>query len=59
VLGEKGYLGEENIRSPGGMGKPTVQKKANRRMAGFAPLVNGQLKTLHILRGLRRWPHCP
>jgi hypothetical protein len=60
VLGDKGYLGEDTIRTPyRGRNKPASQKDANRAHAKLrAPgeRANAQLKTWRILRKLRCCP---
>ena len=58
VLGDKGYLGEEHIRTPyRGRNKPASQKDANwahARLRGPGERANAQLKSWRILRKL----HC-
>ena len=58
ALGDKGYLGEEHIRTPyRGRNKPASQKDANRahaRLRGPGERANAQLKSWRILRKL----HC-
>jgi DDE superfamily endonuclease/Helix-turn-helix of DDE superfamily endonuclease len=60
VLGDKGYLGEECIRTPyKGRNKPAAQKDANRahaRLRGPGERANAQLKSWRILRKLRCCP---
>ena len=60
VLGDKGYLGEDCIRTPyRGRNKPASQKDANRAHAQLrAPgeRSNAQLKSWRILRKLRCCP---
>jgi DDE superfamily endonuclease len=60
VLGDKGYLGEEDIRVPyRGRNKPASQKDANRahaRLRAPGERANAQLKTWRILRKLRCCP---
>ena len=60
VLGDKGYLGEDDIRTPyRGRNKPASQKDANRAHAQLrspAERANAQLKTWRILRKLRCCP---
>jgi hypothetical protein len=44
VLGDKGYLGEDDIRTPyRGRNKPASQKEANRLMPGCAPLASAPM----------------
>jgi hypothetical protein len=58
--GDKGYLGEEHIRTPyRGRNKPASQKDANRahaRLRGPGERANALLKTWRILRKLRCCP---
>jgi hypothetical protein len=60
VLGDKGYLGEDCIRTPyRGRNKPASQKEANRahaRLRAPGERANAQLKTWRILRKLRCCP---
>ena len=60
VLGDKGYLGEDDIRTPyGGRNKPAAQKDANRahaRLRAPGERANAQLKSWRILRKLRCCP---
>jgi hypothetical protein len=60
VLGDKGYLGEDCLRTPyQGRNKPVSQKDANRAHAKLrAPgeRANAQLKSWRILRKLRCCP---
>jgi DDE superfamily endonuclease len=60
VLGDKGYLGEDRIRTPyRGRNKPASQKEANRahaRLRAPGERANAQLKTWRILRRLRCCP---
>ena len=60
VLGDKGYLGEDGIRTPyRGRNKPASQKDANRaraRLRGPGERANAQLKSWRILRRLRCCP---
>jgi hypothetical protein len=60
VLGDKGYLGEDCLRTPyRGPNKPAAQKDANRAHAKLrAPgeRANAQLKSRRILRKLRCCP---
>jgi DDE superfamily endonuclease len=60
VLGDKGYLGEENIRAPyRGRNKPASQKETNRthaRLRAPGERANAQLKSWRILRKLRCCP---
>jgi DDE superfamily endonuclease len=60
VLGDKGYLGEDDIRTPyRGRGKPASQKEANRahaRLRAPGERANAQLKSWRILRKLRCCP---
>jgi hypothetical protein len=60
VLGDKGYLGEDTIRTPcRGRNKPASQKDANRahaRLRGPGERANAQLKSWRILRKLRCCP---
>jgi hypothetical protein len=60
VLGDKGYLGEEHIRTPyRGRNKPASQKEANRahaRLRAPGERANAQLKSWRILRKLRCCP---
>ena len=60
VLGDKGYIGEDDIRTPyRGRNKPASQKEANRAHAQLrAPgeRANAQLKSWRILRKLRCCP---
>jgi hypothetical protein len=62
-LGDKGYLGEDTIRTPyRGRNKPASQKDANRahaRLRAPAERANAQLKTWPILRKLRCCPGTP
>ena len=59
-LGDKGYLGEDCIRTPyRGRNKPASQKEANRahaRLRAPGERANAQLKSWHILRKLRCCP---
>jgi hypothetical protein len=59
-LGDKGYLGEDTIRTPyRGRNKPASQKEANRaqaRLRAPSERANAQLKTCRILRKLRCCP---
>jgi hypothetical protein len=60
VLGDKGYLGEGDIRTPyRGRNKPASQKEANRahaRLRAPGERANAQLKSWRILRKLRCCP---
>jgi hypothetical protein len=60
VLGDKGYLGEDDIRTPYcGRNKPASQKDANRahaRLRSPGERANAQLKSWRILRKLRCCP---
>ena len=60
VLGDKGYLGEDRIRTPyRGRNKPASQKDANRahaRLRAPGERANAQLKTWRIVRKLRCCP---
>ena len=60
VLGDKGYLGEGNIRTPyRGRNKPASQKEANRahaRLRAPGERANAQLKSWRILQKLRCCP---
>ena len=60
VLGDKGYLGEDDIRTPyRGRNKPASQKDANRahaRLRAPGERANAQLKSWRILRTLRCCP---
>jgi hypothetical protein len=60
ALGDKGYLGEEDIRPPyRGRNKPASQKDANRahaRLRAPGERANAQLKSWRILRKLRCCP---
>jgi hypothetical protein len=60
VLGDKGYLGEDCIRTPyRGRNKPASQKEANRthaRLRAPGERANAQLKSWRILRKLRCCP---
>ena len=60
VLGDKGYLGEDDIRTPyRGRDKPASQKDANRahaRLRAPGERANAQLKSWPILRKLRCCP---
>jgi hypothetical protein len=60
VLGDKGYLGEDDIRVPyRGRGKPASQKEANRahaRLRAPGERANAQLKAWRIRRKLRCCP---
>ena len=60
TLGDKGYVGEEDIRTPyRGKNKPESQKEANRahaRLRAPGERANAQLKTWRILRKLRCCP---
>jgi DDE superfamily endonuclease len=60
VLGDKGYLGEDCLRTPyRGRNKPASQKDANRAHAKLrapAERANAQLKSWRILRKLRCCP---
>jgi hypothetical protein len=62
VLGDKGYLGEDDIRTPcRGRNKPASQKEANRahaRLRAPGERANAQLKSWRILRKLRCCPWC-
>ena len=60
VLGDKGYIGEDDIRTPHrGRNKPASQKEANRaqaRLRGPGERASAQLKSSRILRKLRCCP---
>ena len=60
TLGDKGYVGEEDIRTPyRGRNKPALQKDANRahdRLRAPGERANAQLKSWRILRKLRCCP---
>jgi hypothetical protein len=60
ALGDKGYPGEEHIRTPyRGRNKPASQKDANRahaRLRAPGERANAQLKSWRILRKLRCCP---
>jgi hypothetical protein len=60
VLGDKGYIGQDCLRTPcRGRNKPAAQKDANRAQAKLrAPgeRANAQLKSWRILRKLRCCP---
>jgi DDE superfamily endonuclease len=60
ALGDKGYLGEDDIRTPyRGRSKPASQKDANRahaRLRAPGERANAQLKSWRILRKLRCCP---
>ena len=60
VLGDKGYIGEDGIRTPyRGRNKPASQKDANRahaRLRGPGERANAQLKSWRIVRKLRCCP---
>ena len=60
VLGDKGYLGEDCIRTPyRGRNKPGSQKEANRahaRLRAPGERANAQLKSWRVLRTLRCCP---
>ena len=60
VLDDKGYLGEDGIRTPyRGRNKPASQREANRahaRLRAPGERANAQLKTWRILRRLRCCP---
>jgi hypothetical protein len=60
TLGDKGYVGEEDIRTPyRGRNKPALQKDANRahhRLRAPGERANAQLKSWRILRKLRSCP---
>jgi hypothetical protein len=60
VLGDKGYIGEDDIRTPyQGRKKPASQKEANRahaRLRAPGERANAQLKSWRILRKLRCCP---
>ena len=60
VLGDKGYLGEDDIRTPyRGRNKPATQEDANRahaRLRSPGERANAQLKSWRILRKLRCCP---
>jgi DDE superfamily endonuclease len=60
VMADKGYLGEDHIRTPyRGRNKPASQKDANRahaRLRAPGECANAQLKSWHILRKLRCCP---
>ena len=60
VLGDKGYLGEDTIRTPyRGRNKPASQKDANRahaRLRAPGERANAQLKSWRIVRKLRCCP---
>ncbi len=60
VLGDKGYLGEDDIRTPyRGRNKPASQKEANRahaRLRAPGEHANAQTKSWRILRKLRCCP---
>jgi DDE superfamily endonuclease len=63
VLGDKGYIGEDDIRTPyRGRNKPASQKEANRahaRLRAPGERANAQLKSWRILRKLRCCPGAP
>jgi hypothetical protein len=60
VPGDKGYIGEEHLRTPyRGRNKPASQKDANRvhaRIHAPGERANAQLKSWRILRKLRCCP---
>jgi DDE superfamily endonuclease len=60
VLVDKGYIGEDDIRTPyRGRNKPASQKEANRahaRLHAPGERANAQLKSWRILRKLRCCP---
>ena len=60
VLADKGYLGEDGLRTPyRGRNKPASQKDANRahaRLRAPGERANAQLKTWRIVRKLRCCP---
>jgi hypothetical protein len=60
VLGDRGYLGEDHIRTPyRGRNKPASQKDANRahaRLRAPGERANAQFKMWRILRRLRCCP---
>ena len=60
TLGDKGYVGEEDIRTPyRGRNKPALQKEANGahdRLRAPGERANAQLKSWRILRKLRCCP---
>jgi len=60
ALGDKGYIGEDDIRTPyRGRNKPASQKEANRahaRLRASGERANAQLKSWRILRKLRCSP---
>ena len=60
VLGDKGYLGEDDIHTPSsGRNKPAWQKEANRahaRLRAAGERANAQIKSWRILRKLRCCP---
>lgn len=60
VLGDKGYIGEDCIRTPyRRRNKPASQKEANRthaRLRAPGERANAQLKSWRILRKLRCCP---
>ena len=59
VLGDKGYLGEEHIRTPSGDGQTRLQKEAERahaRLRAPGEQATAQLKTRRILCKLRCCP---
>jgi hypothetical protein len=60
VLGDKGYFGEDRIRTPyRGRNKPASQKEANRahaRLRAPGERANAQLKSWRIVRKLRCCP---
>ncbi len=59
-VGDKGYLGEDDIRTPyRGRNKPASQKDANRahaRLRAPGERANAQLKSRRIVRKLRCCP---
>jgi hypothetical protein len=60
VLGDKGFIGEDDIRTPyRGRNKPASQKEANRahaRLRSPGERANAQLKSWRTLRKLRCCP---
>ena len=60
MLGDKGYIGEDDIRTPyRGRNKPASQKDANRahaRLRAPGERANAQLKSWRIQRKLRCCP---
>jgi hypothetical protein len=60
VIGDNGYLGEDDIRTPyRGRNKPASQKDANRahaRLRAPGERANAQLKSRRIARKLRCCP---